>query len=87
MSKRHPAWRVVKIGLAIALVPLGIVGLFVPVLQGILFLAIAFVLLSSEIPWVARYRDQIRERYPTLFRHADQHLEENDSRRDEGSGL
>lgn len=87
MSTRHPAWRVVKIGLGIALVPLGIVGLFVPVLQGILFLAIALVLLSSEIPWVGRYGDQLRERYPTLFRHADQHLEENDFRRDEGSGL
>ena len=87
MSKRHPAWRVVKIALAIVLMPLGIVGFFVPVLQGFFFLAIAFLLLSSEIPWVARHRAKLGECYLRLFRHAERHLEENDSRRDEGSGL
>lgn len=90
MNSKHPAWRVVRIVLGIALVPLGIVGLFVPVLQGVLFLAIAFLLLSSEIPWVARQRDKLRVRYPKLFRQAEKHLEENDTghdqESDEGSG-
>ncbi len=63
--------RVVKIVIGILLIPLGIVGLFVPVLQGILFLVLAFVLLASELPFVARLRDRLRERYPEPFDRAD----------------
>jgi hypothetical protein len=89
MTNRHPAWRAVRIALGIILVPLGIVGLFVPVLQGVLFLAIAFLLLSSEIPWVARQRDKLRARYPNLFRQAEHHMGNNhidhDQENDEGS--
>jgi hypothetical protein len=43
---------------------LGILGLFLPILQGILFLAIGFYLLSLESPWVHRRMVQVRERYP-----------------------
>lgn len=60
--------RALKIALAIVLLPLGIVGLFVPVLQGILFLLIALALLSSEVPWMRRYQERIQERYPELWR-------------------
>jgi len=45
---------------------LGILGLFLPILQGILFLAIGFYLLSLESPWVSRKMDQVRERYPRI---------------------
>jgi len=45
---------------------LGILGLFLPILQGILFLAIGFYLLSLESPWVHRKMEQMRERYPKL---------------------
>ena len=45
---------------------LGILGLVLPVLQGILFLAIGFYLLSLESPWVHRKMDQVRDRYPRL---------------------
>ena len=45
---------------------LGILGLFLPILQGILFLAVGFYLLSLESPWVHRKMEQIRERYPRL---------------------
>lgn len=45
---------------------LGILGLFLPILQGILFLAIGFYLLSLESPRVHRMMERVRERYPRL---------------------
>jgi uncharacterized membrane protein YbaN (DUF454 family) len=63
-SATHPVWRGVKITLGLILVPLGVVGLFLPLLQGVLFLLVAVALLSSEVPFVARLRDRVRHRYP-----------------------
>jgi uncharacterized protein len=68
---RRKVLRAVKIAIGILLIPLGIVGLFLPFLQGILFLVFAFVLLASELPFVARLRDRMRERYPEPFDRAD----------------
>ena len=65
---RHPLWRTVRIVLGIALIPVGIVGLFIPVLQGVLLLLLAFALLASEIPLVAKWRAQLRRRFPKVFR-------------------
>lgn len=45
---------------------LGVLGIFLPILQGILFLAIGFYLLSLESPWAHRKMEQMRERYPKL---------------------
>lgn len=44
----HPAVRVGKIVLGAGCLALGVVGLFLPFLQGILFLIIGLTLLSSE---------------------------------------
>jgi len=63
-SAKHPVWRGVKIALGLILLPLGVVGLFLPFLQGVLFLLVAVALLSSEVPFVARLRDRLRRRYP-----------------------
>ena len=63
-SATHPVWRGVKITLGLILLPLGVVGLFLPFLQGVLFLLVAVALLSSEVPFVARLRDRVRDRYP-----------------------
>jgi uncharacterized protein len=68
---RSKVVRAVKIVIGILLIPLGIVGLFVPVLQGILFLVLAFLLLASELPFIARLRDRLRSRYPEPFDRAD----------------
>ncbi len=65
---RHPLWRTVRIVLGTALIPLGIVGLFIPVLQGVLLLLLASALLASEIPVVAKWRKQLRQRFPRFFR-------------------
>lgn len=45
---------------------LGILGLFLPILQGVLFLAIGSYLLSLESPWVRRKLLQFQRRYPKL---------------------
>jgi len=51
---------------------LGFVGLFLPVLQGILFLFIGLVILSSEYVWAHRLVIKLRERFPKLSRTADE---------------
>jgi uncharacterized membrane protein YbaN (DUF454 family) len=65
---KSPVWRAVKITLGVILVPLGIVGLFLPFLQGGLFLLAAMALLATEVPMVARFRDRIRAKYPGPWR-------------------
>ena len=45
---------------------LGILGLFLPVLQGILFLAIGAVLLSSVSPRARLFRQRVGQRWPVV---------------------
>ncbi len=45
---------------------LGVLGLFLPILQGVLFLAIGSYMLSLESPWVRRKMLQFQRRYPKL---------------------
>jgi uncharacterized membrane protein YbaN (DUF454 family) len=42
----------------------GIAGLFLPFLQGILFLAIGVVLLARQSIWIKRKLVRLRRRYP-----------------------
>ncbi|PYX85593.1 MAG: hypothetical protein DMG68_17720 [Acidobacteria bacterium] len=51
---------------------LGIAGLFLPILQGILFLFIGLVILSSQYVWAQRLLARLRTRFPKLGRTADQ---------------
>jgi uncharacterized membrane protein YbaN (DUF454 family) len=55
-----------------AFVLLGIVGLFLPILQGFLFLLIGLVILSSEYAWAHRLLTQLRERFPKVADKADE---------------
>jgi uncharacterized membrane protein YbaN (DUF454 family) len=43
---------------------LGILGLFLPILQGILFITIGLAILSSRSKLVMRFMKHIEERYP-----------------------
>lgn len=43
---------------------LGVLGLALPLLQGLLFLAIGLYLLSFEQPWVRRRRAELERRFP-----------------------
>jgi len=45
---------------------LGVVGLFLPFLQGILFLLIGLVILSTEYHWARRLLRGVRTRFPKL---------------------
>ena len=45
---------------------LGILGLFLPILQGILFLTIGLILLSKESEWAADKLEWLKTRYPRV---------------------
>ena len=45
---------------------LGILGLFLPVLQGVLFLLIGLIILSSEYLWAHKVLTKLRGRFPHL---------------------
>jgi uncharacterized membrane protein YbaN (DUF454 family) len=47
---------------------LGILGIFLPILQGILFLLVGLYLLSSTSPWAARLLERLRARFPKINR-------------------
>ncbi|MBZ5649568.1 MAG: PGPGW domain-containing protein [Acidobacteriia bacterium] len=55
-----------------AFILLGIVGLFLPILQGVLFLLVGLIILSSEYVWAHRLLTRLRERFPKMGRTADQ---------------
>ena len=56
--------RYVILSLGWFFVLLGILGLFLPILQGILFLLIGFILLSRESEWAKRQLEKLKSRYP-----------------------
>lgn len=45
---------------------LGILGCFLPILQGILFLAIGVFLLADYVPFFGRIRDWIHRKFPHI---------------------
>lgn len=45
---------------------LGVLGLFLPVLQGILFLLIGLIILSTEYVWAHKLLQKIKVRFPKL---------------------
>jgi uncharacterized protein len=70
--------RVILLVVGWAFILLGIVGLFLPVLQGILFLLIGLFILSSENVWAHRLLCQLKQRFPHIaeqFEHARQRSE------------
>ena len=50
---------------------LGIAGLFLPILQGILFLLIGLILLSTEYVWAHKLLTKVKARFPKIAAHAD----------------
>ncbi len=68
MRARIKRWTLIAAGWFFVL--LGIAGLFLPVLQGILFLLIGLLLLSSEYVWAHRILSRLRERFPKVMQRA-----------------
>ncbi len=58
--------RIVTLVLGYAFLAFGVVGLVLPILQGVLFIVIGLLLLSREAPWARRALDRLRSRYPRL---------------------
>ncbi len=63
---RTPLKRVLVLMVGWVFILLGIVGLFLPILQGILFLLIGLFILSSEYIWAHNLLARLRARYPRL---------------------
>ena len=63
-------WKLVKPILLQALgylfLVLGVLGMFLPVLQGFLFLFVGLIILARHAPWAERLLDNIRSRHPKL---------------------
>ena len=51
---------------------LGILGLFLPILQGFLFLLVGLFVLSSVSPWAERLLHRLRKRFPKTSKKFDE---------------
>ncbi|MCU0587001.1 MAG: hypothetical protein MUF52_02490 [Syntrophobacteraceae bacterium] len=60
--------RIIRISLGVFFIVLGILGLFLPFLQGILFLVIGTFLLASQLPFFARIFCWLQRKLPPLER-------------------
>ena len=64
-----------RIGILIvgwAFIVLGIIGLVLPVLQGILFLLIGLLILSTEYAWAHNLLHKLRQKFPRIASQMDQ---------------
>ena len=62
----RPLKRILVLMVGWSFILLGIAGLFLPILQGILFLLIGLFILSSEYIWAHHLLERLRARYPRL---------------------
>jgi uncharacterized membrane protein YbaN (DUF454 family) len=76
----RPLWRLVKILAGFFMVGLGVVGLFLPFLQGVLFILVGLAILSSESRRVRHVLDRLRARFPDVHR-LERHMIERLKRR------
>ena len=58
--------RIAVLTLGWALIAVGVVGLFLPVLQGVLFILLGLYLLSRESVAAHQLLERLRARYPTV---------------------
>jgi uncharacterized membrane protein YbaN (DUF454 family) len=49
-----------------AFLVLGVLGLFLPFLQGVLFLLIGLLILAKNAPWAHTLLERLRARYPKV---------------------
>lgn len=65
MSLIVPSWkRFLKLTAGWGFLVLGVLGIFLPILQGVLFLAVGFSILATEYEWARRWLDAGRARFP-----------------------
>jgi uncharacterized membrane protein YbaN (DUF454 family) len=78
LNQKRKRWLLLLTGWGFIL--LGIAGLFLPILQGILFLLIGLVILSSEYVWAHRLLQKLQKRFPKVAAHVHQASERARSR-------
>lgn len=72
MTHTPYTWRdFVRIGAGIVMLILGLLGLVLPVLQGILFLLISALLLAPYSRWVRSWLQWSEQRFPNAHRQAE----------------
>jgi uncharacterized membrane protein YbaN (DUF454 family) len=64
MARIRQKWLTLIVGWIF--IALGIAGLFLPVLQGVLFLMIGLIILSSEYAWAHSVLEKLRVRFPRV---------------------
>ncbi len=52
-------WRIVRIVAGFLLLAVGVVGLFLPVLQGVLMILGGLAILGRDLPWARRITDRL----------------------------
>jgi uncharacterized membrane protein YbaN (DUF454 family) len=58
--------RIIRLSLGWTFIVLGVAGLFLPFLQGILFIAIGLALIAPESEWAQNKLDWLRDRFPQM---------------------
>ena len=71
-TRRSPLWRVARLIAGWTLVALGIVGLFLPILQGVALILAGLALLAPDVPFARRWLDWLKNRARRLRRNRGQ---------------
>jgi uncharacterized membrane protein YbaN (DUF454 family) len=58
--------RALELALGWAFILLGVAGIFLPILQGILFILVGLLIISRHAPWAARLLEKLKTRFPKL---------------------
>ena len=58
--------RVLELVLGWGFILLGIAGIFLPILQGVLFILVGLYFISRHAPWAARLLEKLKTRFPKL---------------------
>ncbi len=57
--RRFRPWRVLRIASGFLLLALGIIGLFLPILQGVLMILAGLAVLGKDLPWSRKITDRL----------------------------
>ncbi|MCL6608433.1 MAG: hypothetical protein K6T74_10105 [Geminicoccaceae bacterium] len=60
--------RLAMLGLGYGFLVLGVLGLFLPVLQGVLFITVGLLILSRHAAWAERLLTRLKARHPGFAR-------------------
>ena len=77
-NNHTPTTRLIRLTLGYGFLIFGMIGGFIPVLQGWIFVAIGLILLKDHSTWARRISIWMRKKHPhirTAFRHGHAHID------------